>query len=169
MAIDDIIDATSMNELAVQANKNAHEKGWWDDGRKFDGVLMLIVSEAAEALEEWRNNKEVDEVYFSIPDKRPELTAYEDEDLRMRVYFLEQGDRGHVTMQSLREEFTEHEITLMQQLGTLKPEGIPSELADIIIRVFDAAVEYNIDIEGAVIDKMIFNLSRPFKHGGKRS
>jgi len=49
-----------------------------------------------------------------------------------------------------------------------KPEGIPSELADTIIRVLDIAGHLDIDIGKALAEKMIFNSKRPHKHGGKR-
>lgn len=48
-----------------------------------------------------------------------------------------------------------------------KPCGIPSELADIIIRVLDNCYMYDIDIDKAVIEKMEYNKTRQYKHGGK--
>lgn len=48
-----------------------------------------------------------------------------------------------------------------------KPDGIPSELADVIIRIFDMCHHYGIDIESMLIEKHEFNKSRPYKHGGK--
>lgn len=48
-----------------------------------------------------------------------------------------------------------------------KPEGVPSELADILIRVADVAGVYGIDLEDAVRRKLEFNKSRPVRHGGK--
>lgn len=48
-----------------------------------------------------------------------------------------------------------------------KPIGVPSELADIIIRVLDFSGEHGIDIERAVLEKMAYNKTRPFKHGNK--
>ena len=48
-----------------------------------------------------------------------------------------------------------------------KPCGVPSELADIIIRVAHFAGKHGIDIERAVQEKMRFNESRPFRHGKK--
>lgn len=50
-----------------------------------------------------------------------------------------------------------------------KPEGLPSELADIVIRVADTARTFNIDLEQAIREKMVYNRSRPFKHGNKRA
>ena len=48
-----------------------------------------------------------------------------------------------------------------------KPEGVPSELADVIIRVLDACERYGIDIEKALRDKAFYNESRSYRHGGK--
>lgn len=48
-----------------------------------------------------------------------------------------------------------------------KPEGIPSELADVVIRVLDYCEYAGIDLEKAIIEKHEYNKSRPYKHGGK--
>jgi NTP pyrophosphatase (non-canonical NTP hydrolase) len=48
-----------------------------------------------------------------------------------------------------------------------KPEGVPAELADTVIRCFDMADYYGIDLEAAIIEKFKFNLTRPYKHGKK--
>lgn len=49
-----------------------------------------------------------------------------------------------------------------------KPEGVPSELADVVIRVFDLCGYLNIDIEKAIKEKMNYNSIRSYKHGGKK-
>lgn len=48
-----------------------------------------------------------------------------------------------------------------------KPEGIPSELADVIIRILDMCGRYSIDIGAMISEKHEFNKTRPYKHGGK--
>lgn len=48
-----------------------------------------------------------------------------------------------------------------------KPEGIPSELADIMIRVADLAGAYDIDLAKIIDQKMTYNASRPHLHGKK--
>lgn len=48
-----------------------------------------------------------------------------------------------------------------------KPVGVPSEIADVLVRCFDFCGEHDIDIERVVLEKMAYNRSRPFKHGGK--
>lgn len=42
------------------------------------------------------------------------------------------------------------------------------ELADVVIRVLDLAIGLDIDLDKAVIDKLIKNCGRGFRHGGKK-
>ena len=49
-----------------------------------------------------------------------------------------------------------------------KPQDIPSELADVIIRVLDMCGYYGIDIHKAVEAKIDYNTTRSHRHGGKR-
>lgn len=56
--------------------------------------------------------------------------------------------------------------TVVRQDG--KPEGLPSELADIIIRVFDLGGALGIDLQSEIELKMKFNRTRSRRHGGKR-
>ncbi len=48
-----------------------------------------------------------------------------------------------------------------------KPEGLPSELADIFIRLMDLSEELSIDLASIVEEKLAYNSTRPFKHGKK--
>jgi NTP pyrophosphatase (non-canonical NTP hydrolase) len=43
--------------------------------------------------------------------------------------------------------------------------GVEVELADALIRILDYAGHANLDIEGAVMEKLAFNKTRPYKHG----
>jgi NTP pyrophosphatase (non-canonical NTP hydrolase) len=47
-----------------------------------------------------------------------------------------------------------------------KPEGIPIELADLIIRVLDYCAGAGIDLEAALTTKIAFNQHRSYRHGG---
>ena len=46
-----------------------------------------------------------------------------------------------------------------------KPCGIPSEMADVVIRVAHFCGKYGIDLDKAVAEKMEYNATRPYKHG----
>lgn len=49
-----------------------------------------------------------------------------------------------------------------------KPDDFASELADVLIRVYDTAYRYGIDLEFQFERKMRYNHTRPERHGGKR-
>ena len=105
----------TLRELQAQVGVWTIQKGWRDD-RTVGDLLMLMVSELAEAMEEWRN-------------------WHEPNDWRV--------DHG-------------------------KPEGIPVELADVVIRILSFCAKFDINLQQAVLDKMAFNETRPHRHGGKR-
>ena len=50
-----------------------------------------------------------------------------------------------------------------------KPEGWGTELADVVIRVFDIAEEEGLDMETLILQKMIHNATRDYRHGNKRA
>lgn len=54
------------------------------------------------------------------------------------------------------------------KIGKQKPEGVPIELADCIMRILDFCEHNNIDIEEVIIEKMIYNKTRPYRHGDKK-
>jgi NTP pyrophosphatase (non-canonical NTP hydrolase) len=49
-----------------------------------------------------------------------------------------------------------------------KPDDVASELADVLIRLLDICQRRGIDLRAEYERKMRFNLSRPYRHGGKR-
>lgn len=50
-----------------------------------------------------------------------------------------------------------------------KPEGMAVELADVLIRIFDTCAHYNIPLEQALVEKMAYNETRPYRHGNKKA
>ena len=49
-----------------------------------------------------------------------------------------------------------------------KPEGVPSELADVVIRVMDYCEARGIDLQASIIEKLDYNATRSRMHGGKK-
>ncbi len=102
--------------------------------------LALITTEVAEAIEEIRNGRDVDEAYFSGV-----------------VDFAHAGD----------EDALEEWEPVDANDDPRKPEGVASELADIVIRSLDAADAWGIDLMVAVELKLAYNATRGHRHGGK--
>jgi NTP pyrophosphatase (non-canonical NTP hydrolase) len=57
----------------------------------------------------------------------------------------------------------------MRSLGLPALTSAEEELADIIIRTLDTAASMNINIAKALAVKHAYNVSRPYKHGGKKA
>lgn len=60
-----------------------------------------------------------------------------------------------------------HEVTEVRvEMG--KPEGVPVELADVVIRILDYCGRKGIDLQAVMELKHRFNLTRAYRHGNKR-
>lgn len=130
-----------LNELAVEVHRTAVDKGWWGDlaDYTYDGPQ--------------RNGRPVrsfGEIIALIHSEASEA--------------LEEYRAGH----AYTETYYSAGWLSTDRLTVRKPEGIPTEMADIIIRVLDFCANAGIDIDKAVEEKMIFNETRPARHGGKR-
>lgn len=74
----------------------------------------------------------------------------------------------HSEVSEILEEFRAgHNADEVYYRADGKPEGVPMELADVVIRCFDMADYYNIDLEHMILEKHAFNQRRPYKHGKK--
>ncbi len=63
--------------------------------------------------------------------------------------------------------FHEEVSEALQAFKHNNPTGFNEEMADIVIRVFDACGRYHIDLEKEIEIKMKANKSRPYLHGKK--
>ena len=61
------MEKQGLNELAAAVHENAVAHGWWEQERELPEILMLCVSELAEALEEYRAEKP--NIYYNVEGK----------------------------------------------------------------------------------------------------
>lgn len=114
----------TIEDVQKESYEVAASKGWWDEGhqKSFLEALFLIMSEATEAGEEYRNGHRYTDIYY-----------------------------------------------VKDQDGYLKPEGIPIELADVLIRLGDTCEFFGVDLAQAYEAKMAYNRTRPYRHGNKKA
>lgn len=73
---------------------------------------------------------------------------------------------AHAELSEALEEFRERRMETTHDYKG-KPIGMPSELADTIIRVLDLAEYLGFDMETILMEKIEYNSTRGYKHGGK--
>lgn len=56
----------------------------------------------------------------------------------------------------------------MEWVNNGKPDGIAVEMIDCMIRILDWCGKEEIDVEDLLIKKHLYNVGRPYKHGGKK-
>lgn len=135
-----------INEFANEVHGTAMAHGWWDDWPNFPEIVALIHSELSEALEEYRKGR------------------------AMIWYACEEEPNGNDGICNPEDE---HDCLNYGKEATCKyrnpkPEGLPIELADAILRILDYCACAGIDIEEALTLKYAYNQSRPYRHGGKK-
>lgn len=144
-------------KVQMRCYATAVEKGWWEKYERLrqnhleiykellpeiiSSKLTLMHSEISEALEELRKGVDPTKVYYTATIEGEHVV----------------GDY----------ETVKNALSMTGRKGEPKPEGIPIEFADVVIRLFDLAEFLGIDLPHAVREKMIFNDTRSYKHGGK--
>lgn len=130
--------AGGLNALAAEVHEIAVAHGWWASSPGFPAVIALCHSELSEALEAYRNGEDPDVINYTFE------------------------GCGDVTKDECAGCFGG-----APKCGIAKPDGVPVELADCIIRILDYCGHAGIDIDTAIREKIRHNKTRPYRHGGK--
>ena len=138
-----------LNSFAAAVHENAVAHGWWEEERGLPEVLMLCVSELAEALEEFRSGRPM--LYY--PCNAGGLCVDD-----------RAGENVTCGSRTYNPDNPETPCTARSK----KPEGVAVELADCVIRIMDYCGHAGIDIEEAIRIKHEYNKTRPYRHGGKK-
>lgn len=126
-----------LNDACKRQHQAVIDKGFTNF--EVPNLLMLIVSELAEALEADRNNRHADYDAF-----------YKEYKQRSK----ECGDNSEFNRILYKEHFEK-----------MCKNTFEDEIADAFLRLMDLVGAYGIDIERAIHFKQNYNLLRPIKHG----
>jgi hypothetical protein len=130
-----------LNNWRDKCNNTAKEKGWgWLDGQSSDPTFLSA------------------QLMLCVTE-----LAEACEDLRkgyIKTMYLEKTNSGA--------EVVHTEQMYVNGIPQYKPIGFPSEVADVLIRLFHISGEANIDLVKEVKDKDLYNNTRSFRHGNKK-
>lgn len=134
----------TINSKANEVFKNNQEKGFWDS------------PEEAQVLKQ---------VFKDTSNLKPEQTAA----LTAALEKLEHRPVSEILAlvhSEISEALEADRKNLMDDKITHR-SGIEVELADAMIRILDYAGANNLDLGGAIEEKLAYNKTRPHKHGKK--
>lgn len=117
--------------------------GWFDRERPFSDDCMLIDTETAEAYEDYRNGMDPNEVVYICKNCNRAYSSYPREGMCQH----HECKGGH----------------------WVKPEGPPTEMIDVIVRALDSLKRMGVDPDQLMMEKLKYNRSRGYRHGGKRA
>ncbi len=158
MSLEDRQGFKSLMQMGAEVALNNIEKEWRPDpDRTLLEEMMLIVTETAEAVEEWRvrGMTEVLQFELKLGEHGTQSVFWEAGRPEPRV------DVGNASMS----------VSLWAQQMKIvpKPIGVASEAADIFIRLLDFCDAWGIDLENEYEKKMAYNRTRAVRHGGKKA
>lgn len=136
------LGSSGFNLIADEIHNIAKTKGWWADATDPDSDIFTTSQEHLD-LDRCLIAEKLLMIHSEISEATEELREAESFYDLSAVDFMDPDD-------------------------SCKPTGFAVELADAIIRLLDLSAFLGIDIEEALAEKIAFNRSRPYRHGGKR-
>jgi hypothetical protein len=78
---------------------------------------------------------------------------------------IRSGHAAHETYYPAKPDLGENTSVIGWTPGTYKPEGVPSEIADAVIRCFDFAYTEGFSLADIILEKLQYNATRERLHG----
>ncbi len=165
--------AKTLNEWAVEIAKWADEKGWWEPqckhpianvralpGEKLNWWCSLCGSVSTDNEDSWQ---------------LPSISAERNQGELHMLFITEIAEsfeeirNNHAVDEVYYPSLSDSLVSELKAAGlpnNTKPEGVPVEIAALLIRVLDWAGHYGIDLDAEIERKMKYNWTRPYRHGG---
>jgi NTP pyrophosphatase (non-canonical NTP hydrolase) len=181
-----------LNDLCAESYKIAKEHGWHDEERSISAITLLMQSEVAEIVEEYRKHKGLGEIWYEVhhetdgchyttigkPGDKPCGIPVEIADLVIRIadYCGKCGINLELSCHGSPEpehtaDFEEWLARINYALSQAWARSIPGTefwLGVATKLAFRTAKYCNIDLWVVIDEKTAFNRTRPYRHGGKK-
>lgn len=180
-----------LNELAKEAHQIAVDHGFWDHEPTFGELIALMHSELSEALEEYRAGRgmvwhKVEEIKARYPGEsdvklvshKPEGIAVELADCIIRILDWARHEGVEVRIVPFARdcvEFSFGEIIgeCHWMLSKAYENGRYHAVADVYLNrcisyILAWAKDNNVNMKSIIREKMDYNRTRPYRHGGKK-
>lgn len=201
--IDRLYTDEELNALALRVHKTARDKGWWPEDVNgkvvfadgdLEDKLVLIVSEACEAFEEYRvPTVELTKTYSIVPvplaedpsgktvrveyiaGTKPEGFPIEMADAYIRVLDLmvatDNMPQPLILANTGRDPWKKPGKHIFKLFGYVvkAPGDLAGQLTHILGCVELCCHDLGVDLKAAIELKALYNESRPTRHGGKRA
>ena len=173
MTSEDIARVTDWQSLVRVAHGMAVEKGWWDDGiaaRRFEDIVNNFHAEVSEAWEEYRAGRM--ETWYSDMKallegrlSKPEGFFVELADLLIRIADAAGAHRiecDEPVSQPVFHTISKNVLFLHGAIDQFRFWTVASDC-------FGIAQANNHDLWATIREKLSYNATRPYRHGGKRA
>ena len=134
----------------------AHTKGWWDGFPGGDVTLNIA------RQREFNEGAGPGDIPGGIERYVCDLDRGAADYIAAKLALI------HSEVSEALEALRDGDLALRIDLERGKPEGLESELADVLIRTLDLAEALGMDMGKTMSVKMAYNEGRPYKHGNRK-
>jgi hypothetical protein len=173
MTSEDIARVTDWQSLVRVAHGMAVEKGWWDDGiasRPIEDIINNFHAEVSEAWEEYRAGRM--STWYADPQAvlagklpKPEGFYVELADLLIRIADAAGAHRISCEEPVCQPLFQSVSRNVLFIHGDIQK----FHFANLVGDCFGLAAQHNHDLWATIREKLAYNATRPYRHGGKRA
>ena len=131
--------------------------------------MATITEEVTDSLTQlqavcWQNSEDKG-FHDSEPTDAEQLAVYNGN--RLMLIVSEAAEAHEEIRKGYPAGVTYYPTDFLGSEGPHKPEGVPSEIADIVIRCFDFAGSNGFDLGKIIQEKLTYNTTRAHMHGKK--
>jgi hypothetical protein len=177
MTSEDIAKVDNWQSLVRVAHGMAVEKGWWDDGiasRPIEDIVNNFHSEVSEAWEEYRAGRMATwyadpQAVFAGTVPKPEGFFVELADLLIRIADAAGAHRISCEPDCHNEGDLEQDYAVSLTILCLHQFVAEHKFDWVVEKCLMFAYWHDYDLWATIREKLSYNATRPYRHGGKRA